>query len=127
MKASVKNDLLPFKPSPFKAPPAPGLLLRPDHPGEGFLSSEDWSRIAAQFSLTGRELGVAMLMFEGKSRFQIAHALHCAAGTIRVYIDRLFAKLNVTDRLEMALRVVRAHLALQDGAIVSPSHKSATC
>lgn len=102
------------------------LLLANDHPGKGFLTSDDWEVVALEFSLTRRELNVAVLMFEGKTRLQIARALQCAPGTVRVYIDRLFAKLQVTDRLGMALRVVRIHLALQDAAPGSPSHESAT-
>lgn len=77
------------------------------HPGEGLLSREQWTAISRQFRLTQRELAVAILMFEGKTRSQIARQLHCAPGTVRTYIDRLFAKLNVVDRLGMALRIVR--------------------
>ncbi len=97
------------------------------NPGEGFLTNEDWAAMALAANLTGRELSVAMLIFEGKTRYQIARALHCAPGTVRVYIDRLFAKLEVTDRLGMALRLVRLHLALRPAANSPPSHKSATC
>jgi DNA-binding NarL/FixJ family response regulator len=97
------------------------------HPGEGFLSDAEWSSVALAFDLTGRELSVAMLIFEGKTRYQIARALHCAPGTVRVYIDRLFAKLEVTDRLGMALRLVRLHLSLRSTADLRVSHKSATC
>lgn len=97
------------------------------NPGEGFLSSADWASIAISSNLTGRELSVAILMFEGKTRYQIARSLHCASGTVRVYIDRLFAKLQVTDRLGMALRLVRLHLSLREAAELPSSHKSATC
>lgn len=97
------------------------------HPGEGFLSDAEWSSVALAFDLTGRELSVAMLIFEGKTRYQIARALHCAPGTVRVYIDRLFAKLEVTDRLGMALRLVRLHRSLRSTADLPASHKSATC
>lgn len=97
------------------------------NPGEGFLTNEDWAAMALALSLTGRELSVATLIFEGNTRYQIARNLHCAPGTVRVYIDRLFAKLEVTDRLGMALRLVRLHLALGPTANSSPSHKSATC
>jgi DNA-binding NarL/FixJ family response regulator len=53
------------------------------------------------------------LIFEGNTRFQIGRRLQCADSTVRVYIDRVFAKLNVVDRLGMALRILRVHLALQ--------------
>jgi DNA-binding NarL/FixJ family response regulator len=83
------------------------------NPGEGLLSAEDWAAVAARCGLSARELSVATLMFEGKTRAQIARRLHCAPGTVRAYIDRLFAKLRVEDRLGMALRVVRIYLEIQ--------------
>ena len=95
------------------------------HPGEGLLSLEEWDRVGAHFGLTQRELAVARLIFEGKTRSQVARRLSCASGTVRVYIDRLFAKLQVQDRLGMALRVVRAQRELHPPAPPT-SHKSAT-
>jgi DNA-binding NarL/FixJ family response regulator len=84
----------------------------PENPGEDWVTDDDWALIAMHFQLSARELGVAVLLFEGNSRFQIAQKLACAPGTVRVYIDRLFAKLNVQDRLGMALRVVRVYLGI---------------
>ena len=89
-------------------------LVATDNPGEDFLTGEDWARIAAHIRLTNRELCVAVLIFEGKTRYQIARSIGCAAGTVRVYIDRLFAKLNVRDRVGLVLRVVRIHLSLSN-------------
>jgi DNA-binding NarL/FixJ family response regulator len=54
---------------------------------------------------------VARLIFAGKTRYQMTRQLDCAPGTVRTYIDRLFAKLEVTDRLGMALRIVSMFLA----------------
>jgi DNA-binding NarL/FixJ family response regulator len=83
-----------------------------DHPAANFLGAEDWERIADRARLTPRELSVAIFIFEGKTRYQIARALKCAAGTVRVYIDRLFAKLRVQDRVGLVLRLVRIHLEI---------------
>ena len=109
--------------APGAAPFLDGLLL-PDNPADGLLSPEDWRGVALQLHLSAREQSVAILIFEGKSRFQIARQLDCARGTIRVYIDRLFAKLNVADRLGMAMRVMRVHYAI---VAQDMSHKDATC
>jgi DNA-binding NarL/FixJ family response regulator len=92
--------------------PSSDVLLQPGNPGQDMLSPEGWGQVAQHLHLSARELSVAILIVEGQSRAQIARRLHCAPGTIRVYIDRLFAKLNVADRLEMALRVVRVAVAL---------------
>jgi DNA-binding NarL/FixJ family response regulator len=102
---------------------AVALTVRPRHPGSGLLSDENWLQVAAQLHLTAREFSVAVLLFEGKTRFQIARRLKCAPGTVRVYIDRLFAKLNVKDRLGVALGIVRVHLAMP---AAPTSHKDAT-
>jgi DNA-binding NarL/FixJ family response regulator len=80
-----------------------------NHPGADLLSTEDWGRVGARFRLTRRELAVVRLLFVGQTRSQIARELSCAPATIRVYIDRLFTKLAVTDRLGLALRIVQAH------------------
>jgi DNA-binding NarL/FixJ family response regulator len=102
-------------------------LLSPQNPGADFLSSEDWIAVATRLQLTMRELGVAVLMFEGHTRFQISRRLGCAPGTVRVYIDRLHAKLQVNDRVGVVLRIVRVHWALTQAPTDVSSHKDATC
>lgn len=84
-------------------------LLSPENPGENLLSVEEWLTVARLLQLSGRERSVAILVFEGKSRSQIARELSCSPETVRVYIDRLFEKLNVHDRVELVLRIVRVH------------------
>jgi len=82
------------------------LTMKRKHPGEELLTAAEWQAIGLHFRLTRRELEVAVLLFEGKTRYQIARRLKCAPGTVRTYIDRLFAKLEVTDRLGLALRIM---------------------
>ena len=123
----VDQVIFPLSKSlPVLAQASDGLLL-PDNPADGLLGPEDWHIVAAQLQLSSRELSVAVLMFEGKSRFQIERRLKVAGGTVRVYVDRLFAKLNVRDRLGMALRVLRVHLGNQTVGATPTSHKAATC
>lgn len=84
----------------------------PNNPAEGLLTPEDWEKLTSEMGISAREQSVAELLFVGKSRKQIAQELHCAMGTVRVHIDRLFDKLNVSDRLEFAIRIIRIHLEL---------------
>ena len=86
------------------------MAIHRAHPGEALLTPQQWEEIGTKFRLTRRELTVAVLIFEGKTRRQVVRQTGCAPGTVRTYIDRLFAKLEVTDRLGMALRVVRVLL-----------------
>ena len=80
------------------------------HPGDNLLPQRAWEHIAVEFDLSAREIEVARLVFTGKSREEIAAELGCSVGSVRTYIDRVFKKLQVEDRLPMALRIVRVHL-----------------
>jgi DNA-binding NarL/FixJ family response regulator len=98
------------------------------NPGIDLFTPADWERLARELKLTPREFSVAMLIFEGRTRYQIARTLGCAAGTVRVYIDRLFAKLNVRDRVGLVLRLVSVHFQMRKHpATPNDSHESATC
>jgi DNA-binding NarL/FixJ family response regulator len=80
-----------------------------NHPSDNLLSEHAWEHIAEEFGLSAREVEVARLVFSGKSREEIANELGCSVGSVRTYIDRVFKKLQVEDRLAMALRIVRVH------------------
>jgi DNA-binding CsgD family transcriptional regulator len=114
-------------PAPADANSLDRLLLS-ENPGVGLISPEDWVDVAAHLQLSAREFSVAVLIFEGNSRLQVAKRLKCSPETSRGYIDRVFAKLNVRDRLGMVLRVMRVHLALV-AARCQPatSHKNVGC
>jgi DNA-binding NarL/FixJ family response regulator len=83
-----------------------GLLL-PPNPGEDFLSATEWVTMATEVRLTAREITVAALLLQGRTRKSIGKRLRVSPETIRVHIDRLFEKFNVNDRLGLALRIAR--------------------
>jgi DNA-binding NarL/FixJ family response regulator len=58
---------------------------------------------ARRYSLTWREGQLVNLLCEGLKNKEIATALHISEGTVKVYLSRLFQKLNVKDRFELAL------------------------
>lgn len=94
-------------------------LLSPENPADGLLSPEEWISIGIALDLSTRELCVAILIFEGQTRANIARQLHkkdgkpVSPGTVRVYIDRLFQKLRVSDRVGFVLRIMRVHMTLK--------------
>ncbi|MDZ5473282.1 response regulator transcription factor [Bacillus sp. 31A1R] len=57
------------------------------------------------YGLTERELDVLRLMVTGKDNRQIANILYLAEGTVKNHISRIYSKLQVTDRVELILRV----------------------
>lgn len=79
----------------------------PSHPGQGLLSPQEWTAVAAELHLTPREYEVAQLLFEGATRDLIARRLELAARTVRQYLERLHEKLNVHERVGLVLRIVR--------------------
>jgi two-component system nitrate/nitrite response regulator NarP len=54
-------------------------------------------------SLTGRETQLVRLLGMGLKNREIAHMLDITEGTVKVYLSRLFQKLGVKDRFELAL------------------------
>jgi DNA-binding NarL/FixJ family response regulator len=56
-----------------------------------------------RYSLTRREGQLVTLLAQGMKNKEIATALQITEGTVKVYLSRLFQKLNVNDRFELAL------------------------
>ncbi len=60
-------------------------------------------------SLTEREQEVLALIAAGKKNLDIADILMISPGTVRVHVHSILNKLNVKDRTQAALFVVRRH------------------
>ncbi len=58
---------------------------------------------ARRVVLTRRESQLVSLISQGLRNKEIATALQISEGTVKVYLQRLFAKVGVKDRLELAL------------------------
>lgn len=58
---------------------------------------------AQQFRLTRREGQLVSLISQGMKNKEVATALDISEGTVKVYLSRLFQKLGVKDRFELAL------------------------
>src|ERR1700744_1064967 len=60
-------------------------------------------RSARRYSLTRREGQLVGLLSEGLKNKELATALDISEGTVKVYLSRLFQKLGVKDRFELAV------------------------
>jgi DNA-binding NarL/FixJ family response regulator len=58
---------------------------------------------AQRYKLTRREGQLVSLLSQGLKNKEIATALSISEGTVKVYLSRLFQKVNVKDRFELAL------------------------
>ncbi|HYH35112.1 MAG TPA: response regulator transcription factor [Nocardioides sp.] len=61
-------------------------------------------------SLTDREKDVALAVGRGLSNAEIASALHLSVPTVKAHVSRLFDKLQVTNRVQIAIVVHDAGL-----------------
>src|SRR5580692_2988180 len=71
---------------------------------------------ARRYSLTRREGQLVSLLSQGLKNKEIATALTISEGTVKVYLSRLFQKLGVKDRFELALYGLK-NLTPGNGAI----------
>lgn len=98
--------------------------VRAVHAGHGSLAPEVTARLMGQFSerapkpahpftdirLSERELQVTRLVAAGQSNQQIADELFLSLPTVRTYLRRLFVKLDVNDRTQLAVLAHQAGL-----------------
>lgn len=54
--------------------------------------------------LTRRESQIDFLIYRGAKNKEIGAALGISEGTVKVYLSRLFRKLGISSRLELATR-----------------------
>ncbi len=83
--------------SPMFAPTAPGQDT------SIAASLERWQRI-----LTEREFDVATLVAQGRSNREVAELLFLSIRTVEVHLGKVFRKLGVTSRLELAVLAHRS-------------------
>jgi DNA-binding CsgD family transcriptional regulator len=66
-------------------------------------SAESANEHLARFGLTPREREVLHWLGEGKSNSEIAAILDLTAGTVKLHVERILAKLGVEHRTAAAL------------------------
>ena len=66
--------------------------------------------LAALGQLTEREREVAVAIGEGKSNAEIAGQLYMSIATVKAYVTRIFYKLGVDNRVQVAMKVHDAGL-----------------
>lgn len=61
-------------------------------------------------SLTARELEVLKLLIDGKTNSQIAQEIIVSINTAKAHVGSILTKLSVTDRVQAAVKAVRANM-----------------
>jgi two-component system, NarL family, response regulator LiaR len=77
------------------------------HPSRSTLATDGVEPLAP---LTPRELDVLRLLTDGRTNRGIGEALHLSPATVKVHVERIIAKLDVSDRTQAAVRAVTCGL-----------------
>jgi DNA-binding CsgD family transcriptional regulator len=71
-------------------------------------------------ALSEREMGIAVLVSAGRTNQQIARALGLSNKTVETYLSRIFRKLDICSRSQIATLIGRAQAESADAAAPSP-------
>jgi DNA-binding CsgD family transcriptional regulator len=81
-------------------------------PDGDMFDEKQWRGVLAEIpSLSHRQEEISKLILKGLSDKQIASRIGISIGTVRTHLGRLFGKLDVQDRTELALHLMRGFLA----------------
>jgi DNA-binding CsgD family transcriptional regulator len=80
--------------------------------GASLLTDAAWSEIASSLVLSPRELEITRGVFDNLTEGAIAGNLRISQHTTHTHLRRLFAKLGVTTRTELVIRIAQELLAL---------------
>jgi DNA-binding CsgD family transcriptional regulator len=75
-------------------------------------SEQAWPEIARSLRLSPRELQIVRAFFDDRTESAMAADLGISPHTVHTYVERLYRKLAVVDRVELVLRVTNQFLAL---------------
>lgn len=71
-----------------------------------------WAAIVRELRLSPREAMLSRLVVQALEDKEIEQATGLAAGTIRTYLNRAFAKTGASDRMELACRIASEAMRL---------------
>src|SRR5258707_1347856 len=98
---------IPLPPHKFGADfPAPGNV------GLSLLPMSAWTRLGMALRLSRRELQIVRGVFDDRKEESIAHELSISPHTVNTYFQRLYAKLRVSSRPQLIVRVTAEYLTM---------------
>ena len=90
----------------------------------GFGAARDGAQPRRKISLTPREREIVSLLRQGMRNKQIAGEMGITEGTVKIYLFRLFHKLGVRNRFELARCGTLEQLQLTPRDFAGPSEKT---
>jgi DNA-binding CsgD family transcriptional regulator len=86
------------------------LEERTSHSEVPFLTREQWISITTALRLSPREATIAAFILGGSDESMIAASLVISPHTVRSYLERLYRKVSVHSRCELAVRLFETHV-----------------
>jgi DNA-binding CsgD family transcriptional regulator len=80
--------------------------------GESFISELGWRCLARKLKLSDREIEIARAVLKDQTERAIARRLGISPHTVHTHLERLYRKLQVSSRLELAVRLFQTLLML---------------
>ena len=71
--------------------------------------ADEWEQIVRELGLPPRQAKIVDLILRGLADKQIASELNLSFSTVRTYLERVFARLEVPDRIQLVLRIFFEH------------------
>jgi DNA-binding NarL/FixJ family response regulator len=90
--------------------PAPFTMAAPGQ--EPLIDSAGWDALQSALGLSRREIEVAQHVFACEKMSTTAQRLHLSLGTVKTYMQRIYAKLNVDDQRSLLLTILCTHRRL---------------
>lgn len=106
----VSCDQSDFPDAPDCINPVPAAIQR--RLGAVMFDDYIWQKIGDALSLSPRERQIILHLFDDEKETVIAARLGISPHTVHMHIERLYRKLGVGGRMNMALRVVETYLRL---------------
>jgi DNA-binding CsgD family transcriptional regulator len=79
-------------------------------PGYSLFPSEVWTHLCRALKLSPREIQIVQGVFEDQKEETIACNLGISPHTVNTYFQRLYAKLHVSSRPQLILRILAEYL-----------------
>jgi DNA-binding NarL/FixJ family response regulator len=80
--------------------------------GRRLLPPPAWEELRVLLQLSPREMQIAQGVFDDKKEQCIAFELGISPHTVNTYLQRMYRKMRITNRTQLVLHVLAAHIDL---------------
>lgn len=83
-------------------------MTQGNHAGSLDINDRGWARVGRRLQLSPRQLEIVRILLEGSTIAGAARELHIRPDTVKTHLKRVYRRLGVRSRVELAVRVLSA-------------------